>query len=592
MIKITAQAIHKTRENMSAVRRALFVLSLVPGLLAGGLLWTSSVWAIQGELRTDTIWDKDGSPYLITDNLTIPFGKELSIAPGVEIRIEREKRIRVLGRLRAIGTAEEPILFTSNGPAQPGSWQQIYFLGTEASQSLLSHCVIEYAEIGIVCEQASPRILNCQIRSNGNHGIQVIESAPEILHNQILENGLNRPGAGILVRGRSSRPATISYNVIAHNRRDGLSVEDYAGVSVSHNVFTYNQRAGIAVLHQGQLIAVRQCNFIRNRKFNFLNQTPWEIDARENYWGWDATVELEAIGDIGNPTFIRDARDQPMVGIVRCVPWRSSPVDVEAAYADWVRLNRLPTPRTDVSIPDRSTSTSQQRGYVLYVYSDANRVLIDYNKHDNVKKGMRFDIQRDGGKIGQLIVQKTQDLWSEGIVQGADLIVRRGDRIVLPPLVIASDASWQSSRWHADNWTAYRLDPGQQRYWEDCQVFKPQEMNWGNGLNQLLLATSVKIIWNRSVLRRGKTYFRKTFDIDATPVQATIRWAATSPGELYLNDQWIARFTDLENFQELNVTPYLHQGKNVLAIVCERNETQNTPYGLGFEMIIQRDPTR
>ena len=61
-----------------------------------------------GEVR----WTRSGSPYRVTDHLTVPAGLTLRIDPGVHVQVEANRRLTVLGRLLAEGTAQQRILFT------------------------------------------------------------------------------------------------------------------------------------------------------------------------------------------------------------------------------------------------------------------------------------------------------------------------------------------------------------------------------------------------------------------------------------------------------------------------------------------------
>ncbi len=79
------------------------------------------------------VWAVDGSPYIVTDNITLPEGEALRIEPGVEVRFQWRPvyiMFQVFGDLTAIGTAEDSIFFTSNAE-QPGTgdWRGIYLDG-------------------------------------------------------------------------------------------------------------------------------------------------------------------------------------------------------------------------------------------------------------------------------------------------------------------------------------------------------------------------------------------------------------------------------------------------------------------------------
>jgi hypothetical protein len=87
------------------------------------------------------------SPYTLSQTLSVD-GWDLTIEPGVEIRIGADRRIDVGsnkgGRLIARGTPEKPIRFVSNGRKEPGAWRKIA-LHEKADGSTLEHVIIEHA---------------------------------------------------------------------------------------------------------------------------------------------------------------------------------------------------------------------------------------------------------------------------------------------------------------------------------------------------------------------------------------------------------------------------------------------------------------
>ncbi len=79
---------------------------------------------LQGTLTADRVITKAGSPYyLATAGLTVPAGRKLTIEPGVTILAGPAASILVLGRIEALGTASEPILFLGADCVQP--WEGI-----------------------------------------------------------------------------------------------------------------------------------------------------------------------------------------------------------------------------------------------------------------------------------------------------------------------------------------------------------------------------------------------------------------------------------------------------------------------------------
>ena len=101
-------------------------------------------------ILADRIWDTDGSPYLVTGDVTIPSGVTLTILAGVEVnflansddqssgyRIS-DAELLVSGTLTAAGTAEAPVIFKSSETSGvPGDWGVLLLMRTLALTLLM-----------------------------------------------------------------------------------------------------------------------------------------------------------------------------------------------------------------------------------------------------------------------------------------------------------------------------------------------------------------------------------------------------------------------------------------------------------------------
>jgi hypothetical protein len=115
-----------------------------------------------GFIPEGTVWTKGASPYRVRCDLQVA---GLTIEPGVRVVFEGDHLFQVTGWLTAIGTAAEPILFTS---ASPGTitWRGILVDGTQPGSELV-HCVVEYANTsGLRLFDSTPRIERCTFRKN------------------------------------------------------------------------------------------------------------------------------------------------------------------------------------------------------------------------------------------------------------------------------------------------------------------------------------------------------------------------------------------------------------------------------------------
>ena len=100
-------------------------------------------------------WIIAGSPYLIEGEITIPNDSTLIIEPGVVVEFQQHYALEVQGRLLAVGTAGDTIVFTVNdtsGFSNPdttlGGWFGIRFTNTLLTNdsSRITYCKLQYGK--------------------------------------------------------------------------------------------------------------------------------------------------------------------------------------------------------------------------------------------------------------------------------------------------------------------------------------------------------------------------------------------------------------------------------------------------------------
>jgi uncharacterized repeat protein (TIGR01451 family) len=161
-------------------------------------------------LDIDATWNITDTVYYIPDgnSFTIALGNTLTVAPGVIVKFDTAESIFVSGALRVLGTAEDPVYFTSyrddtiggdtNGDGAStgsrGDWRRIQFNDTsDDASSLIEYAIIRYGGRdnygAITLDGASPAIRRTELRESYYAGIRATSSTPALACNDVFNNG-------------------------------------------------------------------------------------------------------------------------------------------------------------------------------------------------------------------------------------------------------------------------------------------------------------------------------------------------------------------------------------------------------------------
>ncbi|MES2138905.1 MAG: right-handed parallel beta-helix repeat-containing protein [Bacteroidota bacterium] len=178
-------------------------------------------------------WTLGGSPYNVQGNIQILDGATLTIQPGVTVNFTGGFKLEVQGRLLAIGTPNDTIIFSASNISN--GWRSIRFDNTPNTNdsSKLKYCKLEYGKaIGSPPNDggalyfnnfskaiiSNSHILNCYAMTGG--GIFCYNnSKPIISDNNISNNTAYNSGSAIGCLNNSM--ATITNNNISNNTISG-----------------------------------------------------------------------------------------------------------------------------------------------------------------------------------------------------------------------------------------------------------------------------------------------------------------------------------------------------------------------------------
>jgi parallel beta-helix repeat protein len=314
----------------------------------------------------DTVWEGE---VLIDGILTVAAGVTLEIRPGSTVRFTRfdsnkdgigEHEIFSQGTILVLGTAEQPVLFSSAEESpRPGDWGAINMMVSE-EKNRLEHCIVEYGYRGFHAHFSQASLLGSTFRKNVRgaqfqesqvvikrcrfvdncNGVQFRDSKVVLDNSQIsgsqwglrcvysdlimtgnliennLVNGANiRDGkleaSGNRIVGNrrglylQRSEGQVSGNDLSANSEHGIFLED-SMVEVVDNRLSGNGRAGVRWLNsQGRL---SRNQIAENGVYALINDGTTTVSARNNWWG---AAEMKAID-----ASVRDGRDRDGMGMV------------------------------------------------------------------------------------------------------------------------------------------------------------------------------------------------------------------------------------------------------------------------------------
>lgn len=235
------------------------------------------VRTIQGtaDLNESATW----SGYVEIDGtVRVNLGTTLTIAPGTVVAFTRldtngdgfgENELNVVGVLRAEGTEDEPILFTSAEAAPaPGDWGAVNFMANDVEPSSMDHVVLEDAYRAVHLHFAKARFSHLVARGN-LRAFEFQESKVEIVDSVLYDN---RYGA----KFRDSQ-VLFARNAVARNF---AGVEAYrTEMTFEANALVGNRLHGLR-LKEGE-VRIDGCRFVANRRGLLLHDASPEMRGNE-----------------------------------------------------------------------------------------------------------------------------------------------------------------------------------------------------------------------------------------------------------------------------------------------------------------------
>lgn len=131
----------------------------------------------------------ENNPYVITDNLIVPAGQKLVVSSGCVLLFKPFTGITIEGDLDVQGTAEKPVVFTSENDTRfnpsssqfpnPFDWNGI-IINQNAGKIQVSNFSIKYSVYGLKSYKEDIVIVDGVFQSNGQSNLTVFEAMKNV----------------------------------------------------------------------------------------------------------------------------------------------------------------------------------------------------------------------------------------------------------------------------------------------------------------------------------------------------------------------------------------------------------------------------
>ena len=277
-----------------------------------------------GSITTNTTWSPSDSPIIATCDVTIAAGVTLTIQPGTILKFNSGTGIIIstTGTLNAVGTVEQPILFTAN-TATPtaGYWKGINF-GATSANSVLDHVIVEYGGSGTGNVRTSGAVIqvkNSVIRYSSNYGIYGTNLNNITISNNIFTNNAGYAAFMTLSNGSITSPISSTGT---NNGKNGIAFNGSLGINTSlsgnNNDFPYIISSSGITINSGVSLTLPEGTVIK-----FDNTNP----------SLNVNGTLNVSGSSSSPVYFTSMKDDSVGGDTNHDGSATSPV-----WADWGRV--------------------------------------------------------------------------------------------------------------------------------------------------------------------------------------------------------------------------------------------------------------
>ena len=330
----------------------------------------SVIHVLAGTVRERVRWANPGVPFVIGGLLEVAGADEdvealLELTPGTTLRFDEDAYINVgyyrPGSLRAEGTPEAPIVFTSLARKQPGAWRGVNLY--KNASGTFSHVTFEYGsrrvDWGVLFanSRAALSVTDCKFLHNGGGVVlqggelRVGEFARNEFADSVPALQASAQAFGLIDAGNVFPPGSQIEIEGGRIERDavwrdvGQPIEVTAEVSVQGEA-TLTVEAGVALrVHDGFTLAVGEV-YGGTLKIAGTAEAPVKIYGVHDRRGtWDAIrMHPKSSGNVIEHLIVRNAGAEAAVSVLGAADLKVDHLECERCYSPgltWTCASRV-----------------------------------------------------------------------------------------------------------------------------------------------------------------------------------------------------------------------------------------------------------
>ncbi len=259
-----------------------------------------------GSISGNVVWTpgNPATPYVVSSTLTVAAGATLVLQPGTTLRFANSTSLTINGALKIAGTAQSPVVLTSNAASPTrGNWAGVV-LNASATGSEIAYATIDWAATGVKVNGAAVTIRDSTIRNfptGAGTGVWITGAASGT---QVINNAIRGVGdTGRCIAIEDASPAILRNTLSDCDR--GIVTYRAASPTVTGNTITSNDY-GISVEGLGftPMPIVNGNSIYGNDNASIVTATyatgaqDLKLNARNNWWGTTNFATISAsIGD-------------------------------------------------------------------------------------------------------------------------------------------------------------------------------------------------------------------------------------------------------------------------------------------------------